>query len=185
MRRITLRLILMAGCASAIVAQEPVGDAKYSVIINSGAENFFAESEAGMLSATARISFYGTSTGQLCVVVAAKRGPGRVSKGYFSFRRSVTTDQGTRAAKLKFKFSKGNDSPSGRYSMWDLCLAGEAREVSADQDVLEVTIRRPGQEPTSFSVINPLLGYLRGTELRADAYGHMSSRNFVEKIAVD
>ena len=69
--------------------------------------------------------------------------------------------------------------------MWDLCLAGEAREVSADQDVLELTIRRPGQEPTSFSVINPLVGYLRGTELRADAYGHMSSRNFVKKIAVD
>ena len=168
-----------------MVAQESEVLPTSVAVIKEGAEDFFTESEAGMLSPAARVSFYGTSTGQLCVVVAAKRGPGGISKSYFSFRRSVTSEQATTAAKLKLKFAKGTVSSSGRYSMWDVCLAGEARELGADQDVLEVTIRRPGQEPTSFLIINPAVGYLRGIEIREDAYSHMSSRKFVEKIAVD
>ena len=185
MRRIKLRLILMAGCASSVVAQVPEGGTSIATVIKRGADNFFTKSEAGMLSPAARISFYGTRASQLCVVVAAKRGRGGILKSFFSFRRFLTAGQGATTVKLKFKFAKGVDSASGSYSMWNQCLAGESRDPVASQDVLEVTIRRPGQEPTSFSIINPRVGRSRGIDIREDAYGHMSSRRFVEEFAAD
>lgn len=177
--------MLLTTWAFPAIAQNTVGLSPIGQMINQGAEEFFAETESGMLSPAARVSFYGTATGDLCAVVAARRGPGAITKSYFSFRRAITTDRGTTTNNLKIKFGKGINSLKAPFSIWEQCLPNQRGDGSADRDVLEITIRRPGQEPTTFSVSNPEVGYLAQTDIRQDAYGHVSSRRSVEKISID
>jgi hypothetical protein len=185
MWRFTLQLILVAASAVVMVAQEPL-ESSVPLEVLAEIDTFFGNSESGMLVPLAHISFFRMSADQLCVVVAAKRGPKGLRKNYLSFRRILTTDQGNRQSKYKFKFANATDSASGHYSRWEQCLAGETRGMDGEQDELEVTIRRPDQGPTSFSIINPRAGYVRGAAVREDPRRQvMLSRNFVEKLVVD
>jgi hypothetical protein len=139
--------------------------------------DFFKNEGHGDVIPLAQATFRHPGEDTLCVDLGLKRGPGALSATFLTFTR-ITTIEGRNAEdRFSVPYDKQSRVKNKEFMIETGCTTSPPRNEHAEEDRLQVRIRRPGRVPNIFYINYPVSGAAYAMNIFSHTNGTLSSRN--------
>jgi hypothetical protein len=153
MKRLIVFLSAVLVLPSLAASQSSLGEVSSSR--QAGMRDFLHMQGDGASAAAARIELAYGEDGRLCIDLGIKRGPGAISKTFFSFARITTVAGVSDEELLKVEFPKKATETEKTFHVYSACLDSERYREDAEKDLVRVLVRQPKKKPQKFFVDYP------------------------------